>query len=183
MAPTALLSSRAKLPTPTATLRRPRSSARSFATCRFPPQAFLTAPETITGPGGVTKTFTVTYTDDVAVNISTLGNSNIIVSGPNGFSQPASLLSVDVAENGTPRTATYQITTPAGVWGALDNGTYSIALQPGEVADTSGNAAPAAILGAFVCDVQIPPQAFLTAPRDDHGPRRRNEDFHGHIHR
>ena len=51
------------------------------------------------------------------MRIATLDNADILVTGPNGFRQAASFLRVDVASDGTPRTATYQITAPGGDMG------------------------------------------------------------------
>ena len=41
------------------------------------------------------------------------------VSGPGGLTQLARLISVTPAGNGTPRTATYQITAPGGAWDSV----------------------------------------------------------------
>ena len=79
----------------------------------------------------------MTYADNVAVNVSTLDSNDVRVTGPNNYSQLATFLSVDNASNGTPRTATYQITAPGGTWDPTDNGTYILVVQAGQVADTS----------------------------------------------
>ena len=76
----------------------------------------------VTAAGGTTETFTVTYADNVAVNVSSLDSNDVRVTGPNGYNQPATLLSVDNSGNGTPRTATYQMAGPGGGWDLLDNG-------------------------------------------------------------
>jgi hypothetical protein len=94
-------------------------------------------------------TFTVTYADDSAVDISSLGSSNILVTGPNSFSQSATFVSVDVNSNGTPRTATYSITPPGGAWDSADDGTYTLAVQSNQVRDPSGNAVAPGTIGTF----------------------------------
>jgi hypothetical protein len=96
-----------------------------------------------------TYTFQVVYSDNVAINVSTLGNNNIAVTGPNGYSQAATLVSIDVDSNGAVRTATYSITSPDSAWSSADNGTYTAVLQANSVTDTSGNAAAATTLGSF----------------------------------
>ena len=53
-------------------------------------------------------TFTVTYADANGVDVTSLGNGNLLVTGPNGFSQAATLVSVNPPGNGSPRTATYR---------------------------------------------------------------------------
>jgi hypothetical protein len=54
---------------------------------------------------GTSYTFTITYTDNVAINVSTLGNGDAQVSGPGGFNNAATFVSVNNNSNGTPRTA------------------------------------------------------------------------------
>ncbi|MCT7974589.1 Calx-beta domain-containing protein [Laspinema olomoucense] len=99
--------------------------------------------------GGTTHSFTVDYADNVALDISSLDSSDIQVTGPNGFNTLATLVSVNSSENGTPRTVTYEMTTPGGTWDSGDNGTYAIALLGNQVFDTSGNTVPASNLGSF----------------------------------
>ena len=62
-----------------------------------------------------------------------VAKSNILVIGPNIYSQLAGFVSVDNSSNGTPRTASYRVTAPTGTWGAADNGTYSIVLRGNQV--------------------------------------------------
>ena len=106
-----------------------------------PPQGSLTAANVV-AVGATTYTFTVRDTDDAAVKVSTLDSNDIIVSGPNGFSQAAAFVGVDTNTDGTPRTATYQITPPGGTWNTADNGTYTVTMQTNQVSDTSGNYVP-----------------------------------------
>ena len=55
-----------------------------------PPTANLSGPS-VTNPTSA-MTFTVTYTDDHTVNVSSIGNGNVLVTGINGFSAPAIFL-------------------------------------------------------------------------------------------
>ncbi|MDX2230534.1 MAG: PA14 domain-containing protein [Leptolyngbyaceae cyanobacterium bins.349] len=114
-------------------------------------------PANITTAGGTNYQFSVTYSDNTAVNIATLNSSDILVTGPGGFNQLATLVSVNNSANGTPRTATYQITAPGNTWDSADNGTYTLALQPNQVSDTSGNFAVATTLGSFLVNLTPPP--------------------------
>lgn len=107
----------------------------------------------ITTAGATTYNFTVTYTDNVAVNTLSLDSNDVRVTGPNGFNQLASLVSINTSGNGTPRTATYRITAPGGSWDTADNGTYTLALQANQVNDTSNNFATANTLGTFLVDI------------------------------
>jgi hypothetical protein len=120
-----------------------------------PPTASLNAPNVTTA--GTTYVFTVKYTDDRAVNVSTLDSADVRVAGLNNtFSQLATFDHVDPTGNGAERTATYRITPPGGSWSAANNGTYTVSLQAGQVADTAGNAAAASTLGTFVVDTVAP---------------------------
>jgi hypothetical protein len=110
------------------------------------PTATLSAPA-VTTAGGITYDFTVTYSDNVAIDVSSLDSSDMRVTGPNGFNQLATLVSRSSTTNGTPRTATYRATAPGGTWDTTDNGTYSFALQANQVRDAAGNAAAARTLG------------------------------------
>jgi len=122
----------------------------------------------VTGSGGTGHTFSVTYSDDVAVDVASVGAGDVVVTGPGGYGQTAAFVSVDAATNGTPRTATYRITPPGGSWDAADNGTYTVSLAPGQVADTAGNAAAAGGLTAFSVNIAPPgpgtPTAAAAAP-------------------
>ncbi|MCX5662983.1 MAG: right-handed parallel beta-helix repeat-containing protein, partial [Planctomycetota bacterium] len=117
----------------------------------------------VTAAGATSYTFTVTFSDNAGINVSTLDGSDVRVTGPNGFSQLAALVSVNVNSNGTPRTATYSIAAPGGAWSVGANGTYSVALVAGQVADTSGNTAAASTLATFTATIGTPDTAPPTA--------------------
>ena len=129
----------------------------------------------VTEAGTTTYSFTVMFSDNQAVRVSTLDSNDVRVTGPNGFIQTATFLGVDVNSDGTPRTATYRITTPGGTWDYTDNGTYTVSLLPNAVTDTTGNFAPSGTLGEFTVDIIPPdtlaPTATLTvADISDEGP-------------
>jgi hypothetical protein len=129
---------------------------------RRPPKASLAAAN-VTTSGQTSYTFTVTYTDNVEVNASTLGDGDVRVTGPKGYSQQATLIGVDFNTSGTPRTATYRITPPDEAWTAANNGVYTVSMQRNQVADTSGNAVAARKLGTFTVDTDSP-KASLSSP-------------------
>jgi hypothetical protein len=119
----------------------------------IPPGANLQITD-ITQPGTGPKLFTVTYSDNVAIDVSTLDGNDILVTGTNGYSQLAQLISVDVPSDGTPRTATYAINPPSGpFWTDADSGIYSVFMQTNQVLDTEEVAVPAAQLGQFTASV------------------------------
>ena len=106
--------------------------------------------------GGVTAyTFTVTYADNVGLDATTFDNNDVLVTGPNGFSQLATFVSVDVSGNGSPRTVTYSIVPPSGSWMISGNGTYTLAITATQVSDLAGNSVTAATLGTFSVNVSL----------------------------
>lgn len=113
----------------------------------------------VTTAGGKTYNFSVTYSDNVAINTATIDGRDVRVTGPNGFNQVARLVNVNNSANGATRTATYQIDAPGGSWNNADNGVYNVALQLDQVKDTSGNSAPVGNLGTFDVNVASTPAA------------------------
>ena len=153
----------------------PTTAVGALFTVYIPPAD--TTPPSVSGysaanvlkEGGATEMFTVTYADDVAVNVSTLDSNDVLVTGPNNYSQLATYLGVDFSNNGTPRTATYQIAAPGGTWNPANNGTYNLAVQSGQVADTSGNYMPVTAIGSF--NVNVPPASpVLVSPGSNTSP-------------
>lgn len=104
----------------------------------------------VTQSGQASHQFTVTYSDDVAIDVATIDSSDVRVTGPNGYDQFAQFVSLNTSGNGTPRTATYAVTPPGGgTWSPAHNGTYTIAMRATEVADTQGAYVAAGELGQF----------------------------------
>lgn len=118
----------------------------------------------VTSAGGVAYSFTVTYSDNIAVDVATLGNGDVQVSGPGGFELGASLLGVSPGGNGSPRVATYRFAPPGASWDFADNGTYTLAVVADQVKDTSGNAVAAGSLGSFTVDIAPPDSVTVEGP-------------------
>ncbi|MFP4438821.1 MAG: Ig-like domain-containing protein [Chloroflexaceae bacterium] len=131
------------------------TSGEAYTLDRTAPTAALTAAD-VTPASDSSYTFTVTYSDNLALLVSQLDDNDIRVTGPNGFDQPATFVSVDATDNGTPRTATYQISAPGGTWDAADNGDYTVAIAADQVADTVGNSMAAGTLGSFRVVITTP---------------------------
>jgi hypothetical protein len=104
---------------------------------------------TITTGGATSQQFTVTYQSGAPIAVSSLDSSDILVTGPNGFSTTATFVSVDTPTNGTPRTATYSFVPSGGAWSAADDGTYYLAVQLNQVVDTAGHSVPVNTIGSF----------------------------------
>lgn len=101
----------------------------------------------VTISGATSYEFDIDFSDNIAIDVSTLDNNDIRVVGPNGFSQVAQWVSVNPSTDGPFHTATYRITPPGGSWDSADNGIYSVELLANQVGDTSGNLVNAATLG------------------------------------
>jgi hypothetical protein len=120
-----------------------------------PPVAELQVTD-LTQSGQTTKQFTVTYSDNVAIDVSTIDSSDIRVTGPNSYDQFAQFISLNTSGNGTPRTATYAVTPPGGgTWSPAHNGTYTVFMQTNQVADTEGAYVAAGHLGQFQVSVPV----------------------------
>ncbi len=119
-----------------------------------PPQADLQVTD-ITQPGTGAKQFTVTYTDNMAVDISSIDGNDVRVTGPSGYNRAAQLVSVNTPGDGTPRVATYSVTPPTGgSWTTTNNGVYTVWLQTNQVSDTEGAWVAGGQLGQF--NVSVP---------------------------
>jgi len=129
-----------------------------------PAVSAFSAPNVTNASSRAQYDFTVTFTDNTAVNIASLLSHHLLVTGPHGYSQLASFFFANPNGDGTPRTATYRLTAgqlPGGNgWDAFDNGTYTLTLQANQVADTIGNFAAAGVIGTFT--VNAP--ASIAAP-------------------
>ncbi len=121
----------------------------------------------VTALGTSPYTFSVRYADDQGVNVTSLGTGDVRVSGPNGFSALAEFVGVDQAANGTPRVATYRIAPPGGAWDATDNGTYTVAVEPNQVADVTGDFAAAGTVGTFRA---VLPKVYVVTSAAEGGP-------------
>ncbi|MFI5379933.1 MAG: beta strand repeat-containing protein [Tepidisphaerales bacterium] len=117
-----------------------------------PPTAALHA-SAITAASQKAYKFSVTYTDDVAVRASTIGDGDIVVTGPKGLNykvpakwvKPAATLA-----NARSVTAAYSITGPGGAWDSADNGLYTVTLQYRQISDLAGNAIAAPKTGLAI---------------------------------
>lgn len=119
-----------------------------YALMGYSPNATLTSNPNVITPA-TSYTFTVTYTgiNSAPIKTSTLGNNNILVTGPNGFSQLATFVSVSTS--GATSVATYSITPPGGIWSFDSSGTYNIQVQVNQVSDTNNVFVYPGTIGTF----------------------------------
>ncbi len=115
-----------------------------------PPIARLTAAP-LTAAGGTFYSFQVKYTDDGAMDRSSVASGNLNVTGPNGYAQNAQLVATVLSQNKKAILATYRIPAPGGLWDPSDNGTYVVLMVANQVKDAAGNAVVAGGIG----DIQV----------------------------
>lgn len=120
----------------------------------------------VTTSGSTSYSFMVRYADDGAIDVGTLDNNDVRVTGPGGFNVAAAFVSVDVNTNGTPRIATYSIVPPGGSWDLADNGTYNVVMQAFQVFDGLGHSIAPGNIGSFTVMVatQTGPPLVTTNP-------------------
>ncbi len=115
----------------------------------------------ITSEGQFVSEFTVTYTDLLGIDPDSLDFEDILVTGPNGFSELAELVTYELSLDGKSCTATYQVYSPGEEWAYADNGVYTLSMQDGQVANTVGQTVPPTTLATFSVVV---PQGDITPP-------------------
>jgi hypothetical protein len=104
------------------------------------PQAALLQTATA---GGKTLTIDVRLADDQGINIASLGNGDLRVTGPSGFNKLASFVSVDRASNGGQRLARYSVDITGY---SADPAAYTATVVAGQITDVAGKAVAAAAL-------------------------------------
>jgi hypothetical protein len=128
------------------------------------PQATVKSTPVVAG-NERSSSFTIRYTDDRSIDVSTINFGDIRVTGPNGFVQTSALYALDANANGPMRDVVYFVSAPGGAWDAGDNGAYAIELLSDQVFDTSGKPIAAILLGSFTVELpgpQIRPPADMT---------------------
>ncbi len=100
--------------------------------------------------------FSVTFSDNIGIDVATIDASDVTVTAPNGTVVPVTLTGVDAAGDGTPRTAVYSLAAPGGTWNAADVGEYTVAIKAGAVSDINGNTTTAKTIGKLAIGVLNP---------------------------
>jgi len=134
-----------------------------FHTNTTAPTASLGGASPVTGASSLD--FTVTYSDALTgMDVSSLDNSDITVTGPNGYSANATYISSTTAP--TVRRA-WRLIDPrtGGFWNDFDNGSYTVTQNGSQVKDVATNASAAGT---------IEPSTSPTSARMDErfGPQR-----------
>jgi hypothetical protein len=144
-------------------------SARVIVT----PQPLNTPSDTPVGPGsplapkflgkdtinkGKSYKFQVKYASPNGIDVSTLGDDDILVTGPNGYSLFADFTKAKASKGGSV-TATYIVQAPGGLFDQGDNGLYSLIVQGGAVKDLAGTATAPGLLDQFLVSSTLAPQS------------------------
>ena len=110
--------------------------------------------------------FTVTYTGQTTIDTSTIDNSDLQVTGPDGFNQAATFESFATANGGAEVTATYslQAPPPQGIWYDGNTGTYTVTLNSNEVSDTNNKFVTSGSLGTFLINIPHFLHVVIDAP-------------------
>ncbi len=101
----------------------------------------------VTIAGGSTHTFDVTFNDNVAIDSADLATGVVLVTGPNGYSEIANVLSVTGGAGSN--TATLSIPAAGGTWDMADEGVYTVSVVDYTVTDTSNNFLAGGDIGTF----------------------------------
>ena len=115
-------------------------------------------------------TFSITYTDNVAVSVFTLPGSTVQVVTSGIAPIDATVVSTspvgstDALGDAPEFTVTYQITPPGGSWTAGDNGTYTVTLGGTPITDLTGNPVPAGSVGTFTVSINANSLVVTTQP-------------------
>ncbi|MGO9915106.1 MAG: beta strand repeat-containing protein, partial [Isosphaeraceae bacterium] len=117
----------------------------------------------VTTAGASVATFTVTFSGFTALDrAGLLGKLGAIrVQGPNGYSQTASFVRITSSGDGNSQIATYSVPAPGGFWDRDDNGVYSIAVVPGMIQNSAGQALAGRVIGTFSVNINKA-NAFLS---------------------
>ena len=151
-----------------------------------PPSAALSIAPAVTTAGGATADITITYSDDVALDPSTLNAGDIRVSRGGLV---LSVANISVATAGQTKVVTYTLSAPGGTWDVADDGIYAVEVLGGQVRDWIGNANPGGVLGTFAVGITPPPvivapataHSILVAPDRGGGPNIRIFDAAGNL--
>lgn len=103
-----------------------------------PPVASSFNAQNVTAAGSAIYTFTISYTDNVALNASSIDLTDVTVVRTSD-SLPLIVTGVTKSGTGAAINATYTVSAPGGSWDTGDNGTYTITVLAGSVKDAANN--------------------------------------------
>jgi len=88
----------------------------------------------------------MTYSHPSGIDLATVSGDDLLVTGPNGFSQFMQLVKAKPFKKKTVvgAKATYRVAAPGGTWDEADNGVYTVTLQAGAVSSADHTVTTAA---------------------------------------
>lgn len=109
-----------------------------------------TTSNVVLSPEGVPASIRLKFRDNQRIDVATLGDGDLILSGPGGIMIPLTFVvpGTPLKDSGTV-TVDYTIAVPGGTWDAADNGDYQILVADGQVKDILGNAVAAGSIASF----------------------------------
>ncbi len=91
-------------------------------------------------PGKQAVMLQIQYTQlNAPVQLSSIGTGDLVINGPNSFTETPVFVSANQTTDAASIVATYQFAAPGGFFDSSDSGTYTVTLQPNQVFDTAGN--------------------------------------------
>ncbi|HBJ38596.1 MAG TPA: hypothetical protein DDZ51_28375, partial [Planctomycetaceae bacterium] len=136
----------------------------------FAPAARLIAKQDITTSGGTTTEFTIEYSHRDGIDITTIGDDDIIVTRQWGPRERinATLKPGSVTKTTTTAVATYFVSAPGGTWDARDYGGYQITTQAGKIqASVSSKSVQTREIGSFNVKILYDPQILYVSQYND----------------
>jgi hypothetical protein len=110
------------------------------------PTVFAAVLDDTAAPTGIR----VTFKDNQAINVATLGHGDLMLVGPGGLITALNFVTpTPVPGNGPTVVGDYLISIPGGTWDAADNGDYQIVVVNGAVKDVVGNAVAEGAIASF----------------------------------
>jgi CSLREA domain-containing protein len=136
----------------------------------FAPRAKLIYAENITVAGGGDNLLTVHYSNRKGIDVTSLGDGNLMVTRHWGPTDPlpVTLVSGSLSANAdaTEVTATYRLAAPGGDWDVLDFGRYAISVVGGHVRGQNGLFAHAGSIGEFSVRIADPSVFYVDTLTD-----------------
>jgi hypothetical protein len=151
-----LLESAFQRQTPLARITISLSNGATVPVDRDGPTVSVAAAD-VTVAGTETHEIQVAYSDPSGIDPTTIGIDDIQVTGPLSHALQIVDVVFDATIGTTPNSivATYTVSTQDGEFTARDNGRYVVAVLPGAVGDTLGQATEPQVAGEFNIDVGV----------------------------
>ena len=112
-----------------------------------PPTARLVTRRLVTR--GIGHSFHVVVSSGAGLSPDTVGDGDVLVAGPRGFSAAADVTRVTSLDGGKRLLVSCFVAAPGGAYDRADNGVYRVSLRAGGVTDNAGAAATARFIGGF----------------------------------